>query len=47
MTWALLFFVIAAILFGVAAFVGAVGRLNLVALGLCSFAIAFIVGQIH
>jgi hypothetical protein len=47
MTWALLFFVIAAVVFGVAAFVGAVGRISLLAAGLCCFAIAFIVGQIH
>lgn len=42
MSVALLFLIIAAVLFGIATFGVASGRFNLVAAGLCSMAIAFI-----
>jgi len=46
MSIALLFLIIAAILFGIAAFGVASGRFNLIAAGLCAMAIAFIADRI-
>jgi hypothetical protein len=43
---ALLFLIIAAILFGIAAFGVAAGRINLLAAGLCAMAIAFIADRL-
>jgi len=46
MSIALLFLIIAAILFGIAAFGVAAGRINLLAAGLCAMAIAFIADRL-
>lgn len=42
----LLFFLLAAILFGIAAF-GVSSRINLLAAGLCSFSIPFVLAAAH